>query len=292
MEAIRSKIVWTQVLAIVIWRNIIDVHLVTVLEEVAIHILHSVNYLYPVLRTAIWHFTKFIIFLRHKSSGMWHQVNQWAVPDIFREHSVFTFRVKQWLLDLDDEKSTHYERSRPGGPESCHMAACKEPFFALDMFLCLVISHYGISNSARRQTTTNRQCRVLHTSTSLKKKCVSARLNTISSILNPNCTTEWVSWEGEQILSILNKLTGEQILNRFFVRKETRANTHSFRTNSGEWSRLRSNSTKTCKAVIPDTNCINTISTARHETVSMETILVHSCAKTPWGWLCCVHVVL
>jgi hypothetical protein len=37
---------------------------------------------------------------------------------------------------------------------------------------------------------------------------------------------------------------------------------------------------KTCKAVIPDMNCINTISTARHETASMETILVHSCAKT------------
>lgn len=103
MEAIRSKIVWTQVLAIVVRCDIIDVHLVTVLEQVVIHILHSVNYLYPVLCTAIWHFTKFIIFLRHKSSGMWHQVNQWAVPDILWEHSVFTFRVKQWLLDPDDE---------------------------------------------------------------------------------------------------------------------------------------------------------------------------------------------
>jgi len=33
---------------------------------------------------------------------------------------------------------------------------------------------------------------------------------------------------------------------------------------------------KTSKTVIPDTNCIKTISTARHETASLEATLVHA----------------
>jgi hypothetical protein len=72
---------------------------------------------------------------------MWHQVNQCAVLDILKDHSVFIFRVKQplGLRDPDDEKATHYERSRQKRTRRLWNGHLCKPFFALDMFAYLYV---------------------------------------------------------------------------------------------------------------------------------------------------------